>query len=215
LIVISALAVHRGSVVTYPIWLGALTFTVYNYVIYTFSVHFGPLFPLWLGVLGLGAYALIGGLLTIDSRSLIAHATGVGPRRTAGWFLIVVGAAFALLWLTDIARALRTGAIPPGAADLGLPTNPVHVLDLAFFLPAAIAVGVFLLRRVEAGVVLGPALLLFLALTGVPILATPVVAWARGDAATWALLVPIGAITVASAGLSIGMARSLRPRIRP
>jgi hypothetical protein len=74
---------------------------------------------------------------------------------------------------------------------------------------------VFLLRRPAAGIVPGPALLLFLALTGVPIMATPVVAWARGDAATWSLLIPIGAITVASAGLSIRMARSLRPATRP
>ena len=215
LIVISAIAVRRGSVPAYPIWLGALTFTVYNYVIYTFSIHFGPLFLVWIAVLGLGMYALIGGLLAIDSGSVVARASGVGPRRAAGWFLIIVGAAFALLWLMDIVRALRAGVIPPAAADLGLPTNPVHVLDLAFFLPATIAVGLFLLRRRAAGVVLGPALLLFLALTGVPIMATPVVAWARGDAATWALLIPIGAITVASAALSIRMARSLRPATRP
>jgi hypothetical protein len=215
LIVISAIAVHRGSVPAYPVWLGALTFTVYNYVIYTFAIHFGPLFLVWLAVLSLGMYALIGGLLAIDSGSVVARASGVGPRRTAGWFLIIVGAAFALLWLMDIVRALRSGVIPPAAADLGLPTNPVHVLDLAFFLPAAIAVGVFLLRRSAAGIVLGPALLLFLSLTGVPIMATPVVAWACGDAATWALLIPIGAITVASAALSIRMARSLRPATRP
>jgi hypothetical protein len=91
----------------------------------------------------------------------------------------------------------------------------VHVLDLGFFLPAAIAVGVLLLRNARAGVVLGPAVLLFLALTGVPIMATPVVASARGDSSTWALLIPIGAITVASAGLGIRMARSLRPATRP
>jgi hypothetical protein len=215
LIVISAIAVRRGSVPTYPIWLGALTFTVYNYIIYTFAIHFGPLFLVWLAVLGLGTYALIGGLLAIDSASVTARASGAGPRRTAGWFLIVVGAAFALLWLMDIVQALRAGVIPPAAADLGLPTNPVHVLDLALFLPAAIAVGASLLRSAPAGVVLGPALLLFLALTGVPIMATPVVAWARGDAATWALLIPIGAITVASAGLSSRMARSWRPATRP
>jgi hypothetical protein len=211
LIVISAIAVHRGSVAAYPIWLGALTFTVYNYVIYTFSIQFGPLFLLWLAVLGLATYALIGGLRVNESWSLTSRASGVGPRRTAGWFLIVIGVTFALLWLTDIVRAMRAGAVPPAAADLGLPTNPVHVLDLAFFLPAAITVGVFLLRRTQAGTALGAALLLFVALTGVPIMATPVIAWARGDAATWGLLVPIGAITVASAALSIGMARSLRP----
>ena len=215
LIVISAIAVHRGSMVAYPIWIGALTFTVYNYVIYSFAIHFGPLFLLWVAVLGLATYALIGGLLAMNPGSIMARGAGVGLRRTAGWFLIAVGVAFALLWLTDIARALRDDEIPAAAADLGLPTNPVHVLDLALFLPAAIVVGVFLLRSAPAGFVLGPALLLFLALTGLPIMVTPFVAWARGDDTTWALLIPIGAITAASTWLSIRLAQALRPAARP
>lgn len=214
LIVISSIAVHRGSMGAYPIWIGAVTFTLYNYVIYTFAIHFGPLFLLWVAVLGLVTYALIGGLLAMDPGSMTARGAGVGLRRTAGWFLIAVGVAFALLWLTDIARALRRGEIPAAAADLGLPTNPVHVLDLALFLPAAIVVGVFLLRGAPAGDVPGPALLLLLALTGLPIMVTPFVAWARGDDATWALLIPIGAITTASTWLSIRLVQALGPTAR-
>ncbi len=190
--------------VAYPIWIGAVTFTVYNYVIYTFAIHFGPLFLLWVAVLGLAMYALIGGLLAIDLG--LDDGASRRSRPTPGRGLVPdhVGVAFALLWLMDIARALRDDEIPAAAADLGLPTNPVHVLDLALFLPAAIVVGVFLLRSAPAGFVLGPALLLFLALTGLPIMVTPFVAWARGDDTTWALLIPIGAITVASTGFASG-----------
>jgi hypothetical protein len=43
-----------------------LAFTVYNYVIYAFSVPFGPLSPLWLAVLGMSLYALIGGIASAD-----------------------------------------------------------------------------------------------------------------------------------------------------
>jgi hypothetical protein len=71
-----------------------------------------------------------------------------------------------------------------------------------------------LLRSAPVGFVFGPALLLFLALTGLPIMVTPFVAWARGDDATWALLIPIGTITVASMWLSIRMARAMRPAAR-
>ncbi len=35
----------RGSLRAGLVWLGVLTFTAYNYMIYTFSVPFGALFP--------------------------------------------------------------------------------------------------------------------------------------------------------------------------
>ncbi len=41
-----ALLALRGSLRAYRLWLGILTFAVYNYVIYTFSVPFGALFLL-------------------------------------------------------------------------------------------------------------------------------------------------------------------------
>jgi len=44
MLIAAALAL-RGSVRSYLVWLGVLTFTIYNYVIYTFSVPFGLLFP--------------------------------------------------------------------------------------------------------------------------------------------------------------------------
>src|SRR5512146_323694 len=50
---IVAIAALRGSLRAYLLWLGVLTFTVYNYVIYTLAVPFGPLFPLWVVVFGL------------------------------------------------------------------------------------------------------------------------------------------------------------------
>src|SRR6266508_6845687 len=58
----------RGSLRAYLVWLGVLTFTIYNYFIYTFSVPFGSLFLLWVAVLGLSLYALIGGLTTADQK---------------------------------------------------------------------------------------------------------------------------------------------------
>src|SRR6266508_4350731 len=60
----------RGSLRAYLLWLGVLTFTVYNYVIYTFSVPFGPLFLLWVAVLGLCLYALIGGVTALDHKTV-------------------------------------------------------------------------------------------------------------------------------------------------
>jgi hypothetical protein len=44
--------------------------------------------------------------------------------------------------------------------------------------------------------VAAPALVVFLILTGVPIVVTPVVQALRGETATWGILAPIGTLTV-------------------
>jgi len=54
-------------------------------------------------------------------------------------------------------------------------------------------------------------LLLFLALTGLPILATVFVADARGNEPAWALLAPIGVITAISVALGVRLLMTLRP----
>jgi uncharacterized membrane protein YadS len=73
----------------------------------------------------------------------------------------------------------------PHAVFGGDPTKPgfffgtaVHdtsQVNLGFFLSAAIATGVLLLRRKPLAYTLAPSLMAFLVLTGVPILLTPVV----------------------------------------
>ena len=94
--------------------------------------------------------------------------------------------------------ALLSDETPKSVADMAVLTNPVHVLDLGFFLPAAVLVGVGLLRGRPFAYVAAPALVVFLILTGVPILVTPVVHMVavRGGAATWGILAPIGTLTV-------------------
>jgi hypothetical protein len=209
MIIVFAAWAARGSVRAYVGWLGALMFTVYNYVIYSVAIHFGPLFLLWVAVLGLSTYALLGSLITVEPAAVQANLHD-GGRRLAGWFLIVAAALFALLWLSDIIRALVAGGVPTAVTDLGVPTNPVHVLDLAVFLPAAALAGVLLLQRAPLGSVLAPALLMFLGLTGLPILLTPIVSQLRGNVASWGAVAPIAVITLTSLALFVRTSRVIR-----
>ena len=200
----------RGSLRAYLLWLGVLTFTVYNYVIYTFSIPFGPLFFLWVAVLGLSTYALIGGLVAIDHGAVAARFTSRRAVTVVAWFLIVTAVLFGLLWLSEDLPALLAGDRPQSLIDMALPTNPVHILDLAFFLPAVVATGVLLLRRTPLAYTLAPPLIVFLLLTGVPILLTPVVQAARGDEAAWGVAVPIGTLTAICLGMLIWLLSSVR-----
>lgn len=194
LIVLGYWASH-GSLRAYLVWLGFLAFTAYNYAIYAFAVQFGPLFLLWVAVLGLSVFALAGGLSNLDASAVKSRFTGRALPLTAR-VLIVVATLFALLWLSEIVPDLLVGDTSRSASEWNVPTNPVHVLDLAIFLPAVAASGVLLLRNHPAGYSTAPGQLVFLALTCLPILLTPVIANARGHEAGWTVLLPVGILLV-------------------
>jgi len=191
----------RGSRRAYLLWIGVLAFTVYNYVIYTFAIPFGPLFLLWVAVLGLCIYALIGGITSIECNAVQLLFTNRRAVTVVGFFLVITAFLFGVIWLSEDVPALISGRTPQTLIDRALPTNPVHVLDYAFFLPAAIMIGVFLVKRKPFGYVLAPAFMVFLILTGMPILVTPVIHAVRGEEAGWSIVVPMGTLTVVSIAL--------------
>jgi hypothetical protein len=197
LLLILGVAGARGSLRAWLSWLGLLSFTAYNYAIYTFSVHFGPLFLVWVAVLGLSLFALIGGLMALEASSLRTRLAG-SPARLVGWYLIAVATLFILLWLSEIVPDLLADRASTSAADWNVPTNPVHVLDLAIFLPGVIVSGVLLLRRHWFGYATVAAQLAFLGLTCLPVLVTPPVAEARGHTAGWPVILPIGVLALAT-----------------
>ncbi len=209
IIILAALSL-RGSLRAYLLWLGVVIFTVYNYVIYAFSVPFGPLFFLWVAVLGLCIYSLIGGVASARHEAIRARFGSPGRVRTLGWVLIVACVLFALLWLSEDIPALIGGHTPASVAQTGLPTNPVHVLDLGFFLPAGILTGVMLLRGRPLGYTLVAALVVFMILTGIPILLTPPVQAVIGQIPGWSVFLPIGTLTAVLVVLLAWLLASVR-----
>jgi cation transport ATPase len=98
---------------------------------------------------------------------------------------------------------------------MNVPTNPVHVLDLSFFLPAVIITGVLLLKRRPLGYTLATAFMAFLTLTGIPILITPIVQARRGETAGWGVLLPIGTLTAVLLYLLMWLLSTVRDPKRP
>ena len=188
--VILALRASRGSLRSWLCVIGFLAFTAYNYAIYAFSIHFGPLFLPWVAVLGLSVFAGAGSLASL-SRSGMRVPFASMAVRLPGWFLIAAAALFAFQWLGESVLDVLAGRPSTSAATWGVPTSPVHVLDLAFFLPAVCASGVQLLRRHRMGYATAAGSLVFLGLTCLPILLTPFVAQVRGDVPGWSVMVPI------------------------
>jgi hypothetical protein len=205
-----AVRASRGSRRSWLCLVGFLAFTAYNYAIYTLSIQFGPLFLLWVAVLGLSVFAATGSLTGLLGPE--AGAPVVSPEvRLPAWFLIALAVFFALLWLSEIVPDLLAGRPSTSAATYDVPTNPVHVLDLALFIPAVCASGLLLLRRHRIGYASAPGSLIFLALTCLPILVIPFVAQARGDAPGWMILVPIGITAVATLVLVWRLLHAMSP----
>lgn len=195
-LVLLAVLAARGSLRAYLVWLGVLAFTVYSYAIYTFTINFGPLFLLYVAVFGLSLYALIGGLVSVDAGRVKASFASSAPLRSTGTLLIVVGSLFYLLWLSAIVPATIDGTTPDELVDTGLATNPVHVIDLAVFLPAALLAGVMLKRRRPFGYWLAPLVLTTMALFGVAITCIQVVFAARDLDAAWPVAVGMVLLTL-------------------
>jgi hypothetical protein len=191
-----ALLAGRGSVRAYLAWTGVLVYSVYTYAIYVFDIHFGPLFLVWLAVFGLSVYALIGAVANVDPERVRATLTGRAPVRSTGGVLIGIGAAFALLWLSEIIPPLFSGTVPQAVAEAGVPTNPVHVLDLALFLPGAILAGVLLTRRRAWGYVLAPTILVAMIMLALGIVSLMVVLSVRGEASSLGVGVGIGVLAL-------------------
>lgn len=208
-IVVLAVLALRGSSRAYVLWLGALLFTVYNYVIYAIAIPFGPLFLLWVAVLGLALFALLGGAASIDRGELLVGIRDRRATRFSGWALIVVALLFAMLWLSEDVPAILGGTTPKSLAEQGFVTNPVHVLDLAFFLPAVLLIGGLWLRGNARAATFGPPFLVFLLLTGLPIIVTPIVQTVRGETAAWAVVVPIGTVTIVVLALLVWLLGSI------
>ncbi|NVB79875.1 MAG: hypothetical protein HOV81_15875, partial [Kofleriaceae bacterium] len=131
-LVICGIASRRGSYRWGVLLAGTYAYTVYEALIYAFAIHFNALFLVYCATLGVAAFGLIAQLRVLGQRSVSISRR---PARAAAAFLVAVGVAFALLWLAEDIPAVLKGP-SPALAETGLLTNPVHVIDLSFVLPA-------------------------------------------------------------------------------
>ena len=198
----AALLRRRASFAALSVWLGCLLYFVYAFAIYAFAVHFTALFPGYVAVLGLSFHAVGATLGGLDVAAVTAPLRNRPGTQAASALLVAIGVLFAAMWLVeDLPHAL--GNTPPASlTETALWTNPVHVLDLAFVLPAMIATGVLLRRGHPWALLLAPALLVFAVAMGVAILALFALSAVRGLTAAAPAAAVVGVIVVASAAVA-------------
>jgi len=162
---------RSGSAGARLIAIAALGYLTYSYAIYAFSVVINPLTPVHIAILGLAGWSFVLAMSGLDQATLDRASRIRLPRRTAGSFLIIVAALFAVQWLGQIAGAITSGRLPASIADLNLPTNAVYALDLAFALPLLAIAGGWVIRHDRRGPASALAALGFTALMGSSVVA--------------------------------------------
>jgi len=143
---------RRGQLIGLLFWPGALFYVLYNYIAYVFGMPSSVLFLLYLTLVTLSAYTIIGLVASIDGTAVQRRLTGVVPERAAGGVLAGLGILFSLRVVGVIVGALVS-------------QSPVVTTELAVLVsdfmtsPAWIIGGVLLWRRKEFGYVIGLGLL--------------------------------------------------------
>jgi hypothetical protein len=210
LLLVFGYAAAHGSTPAVLVWTGLVVATAYSYTIYAFAVHFGPLFLLYVAVLGMSLWALIGSLSSLDPVRLV-----VTEPRLVGFvssLLLVIAGVFALLWVAQDLPAMFSGTSSQELRDTGLPTNPVHVLDLALFLPASALAGILLRRGRSWGFVLAPVMLTAMAAISAGIVALSVVDATKGNTSSLVVATVIGLVGVMQTVLCWRYLRSVEDR---
>jgi len=175
-LIVSFIYALRGSMRARLIWLGMLGYTLYSYILYAFFVNFNSLFLIYTATLALSLYAFVGTISTTDRKAYMEAVLAVRKnparfKRLIATVLFVVAALFYMMWLSEVIPALLGEYTPQSIIDNGLPTNPVHVLDLSFLLPGLIITGVLILRDNPLGFVIAPAFFAYGAMLGLAIIA--------------------------------------------
>jgi hypothetical protein len=143
---------RSGKLIGMLSWPGALLFVLYNYIAYTLAVPLNTIFLLYLTLVMLSVYTLIGLAARINGKVVQKSLTGAVPERVAGGVLVGLGLLFFLRAAGVIVNALITGTL---IAQTELAVNTSDLLVS----PALVIGGVLLWRRREFGYVIGLGLL--------------------------------------------------------
>jgi hypothetical protein len=209
------MAASHGSARANLVWLGILAYSVYSYAIYAFDVRFNVLFLVYVAVLGLSIYALIGGLTVVDAVRVKAAFGQRAPVRSTWIVLVVVAVMFYLQRLSEDLPAILGGKTPQSLVDAGLPTSPVHVLDMAVLLPATLVSGVLLLKRRAWGFCLAPVMLTALVLLAVGIVTLMSVLEVRDvSGGSWAIAAAFAVVGVILLAVTLRFLRAYDRAIR-
>lgn len=145
---------RRGALIGLLLWPGALFYVLYDYGYYVLGAPFNAFFLIYIALMTLSAYAMIGVVVSIDAAVVHARLAEAVPARLVGGFIAALAVLFTALWSAISVSTFASGA------QLELVPRVVTIMDLTIQLPALFVGGVLLMRRHALGYVVAAGLLL-------------------------------------------------------
>ena len=160
LLIVALLAYRKRPIAAALAWMGALSYVLYTYAMYSYTTYFNALFLVYVALFSASLFALIDLLAHLDPEQARAAMRPTPPTRVIAVCCALVGLFFLVAWLGQIVPATLQGSTPEPILLAKTPTSAVHVQDLAVVLPLYLLTAVWLWRRRAWGFVLAPILLI-------------------------------------------------------
>lgn len=192
----------RGSLRGYFLWLGSLGYMAYSYLVYAVITEFNPFFLGYVALFGLSVYTFVAGLFEIDADRVKQRLEAKLPKRLVVGFFVALGVMIAFLWLSEVVPATITNTKPPSVAEIDLPANVIHVLDLAVVIPAMFITARWLQQERAWGYVLPGVLFVKVISIGLAVLG--MITWmvSHGESVELVMILVFTLITLA--GIAVG-----------
>ncbi len=192
------------------LWGGVLVYLVHTFVIYSFDVHFNKLFIIYCLILGLAFYSFLYFIYNQFKEPAVIKIENGVIRKVIGIYFITIAGLFYFLWLSEIVPAIVNNTIPKNLIEAGFPTNPVHVIDLAIFLPGTFITSILLLRNKKLGLILTPVMLVFFILMPITIGSLSAMMQQKGLEGSFSLFIVMSSLALFSLVLLIWYMKPVR-----
>jgi hypothetical protein len=211
-LVCTAILAYNGNFYGSLLWAGTLVYLIYTYVIYCFNVHFNMFFIDYCIILGASFYSLLY-FFYKQIKEPTSELKNLAISKVVAVYFILIGSLFSFLWLSEIIPSIRNNRTPESLEEVGLFTNPVHVLDLAIVLPGLIITGILIFRKNHLGYLMAPILLMFFILMDITIGALTLIMTIRGIETNMGVTFIMAVLAVLSFVLLISYKKVLKPEI--
>jgi hypothetical protein len=171
-LVISLIAAWRNSLRGLILLAGILLYVAYAYSLYAFGAIYNGFFLVYIALVGLPIYALIGIVTHIPIEAYRTQFKAHFPEKLVSLYLMSVAILIMSVWISFLLRAMATQTLSQGI-------NTVYVLDLALLLPAFILSAIQLWRRRPLGYLLSGIFLVKAVTLGLSIVLGKMVAYVQ------------------------------------
>jgi NADH:ubiquinone oxidoreductase subunit 6 (subunit J) len=205
-LILSLRVASRNSLRGLVLLIGILLYVAYAYVLYAFGALYNVFFLVYVALVGLPIYAVIGLMSHIQGEVYRSHIKACFPEKLVSLYLMGVAILVAIVWMVFLVRAMSTQMLSEGI-------NTVYVLDLALLLPAFMVAAIQLWRRKTWGYILSGILLVKAVTLGLSIVLGKVFAYMHNGTFNAGLVGLFGIMTLVGLAVLVAYLRNIQDNL--